>query len=99
MSRRIAVAVILIAALLAAGTIFAQQRPYNLIMKDVQTTFASLKKSLDAGAPAAAAAAGGRGGAPAEEGGGGQGQRGAAPAAWDPAVRDAAVQDATKLQG
>ena len=100
MSRRIAVVVILIAALLAASTIFAQQRPYNQIMKDVQTTFASLKKSLDAGAPAPAAAAGGRGGAPAEEGGGGGGgQRGAAPAAWDPAVRDAAVQDATKLQG
>jgi hypothetical protein len=97
MSRRIAVAVILIAALLAATTIFAQQRPYNLIMKDVQTTFASLKKSLDAsGAAAPGAAAGGRGGAPAEEGGGG---RGAAPASWDPAVRDSAVQDATKLQG
>src|SRR5438876_1097493 len=99
MSRRIAVAVILIAALLAAGTIFAQQRPYNLIMKDVQTTFASLKKSLDASGVAAAAAAGGRGGAPEEAAGGGQGQRGAAPANWDQAVRDSAVQDAAKLQG
>jgi cytochrome c556 len=98
MSRRIAVVVILIAALLAATTVFAQQRPYNLIMKDIQSTFASLKKSLDAGAPAPAAAAGGRGGAPEEGGGGGQG-RGAAPAAWDPAVRDAAAQDAIKLQG
>src|SRR5947208_14310698 len=89
MSRRIAVVVILIAALLAATTIFAQQRPYNQIMKDVQTTFASLKKSLDAsGVAAPAAAAGGRGGAPApaEEGGG----RGAAPA-WDQSVRESAV--------
>src|SRR6516162_7112387 len=98
MSRRIAVAVILIAALLAATTIFAQQRPYNLIMKDVQSTFASLKKSLDAsGVTGAAPAAGGRGAAPAaEEAGGG---RGAAPPNWDQAVRDSAVQDATKLQG
>ena len=97
MSRRIAVAVILIAALLAAGTIFAQQRPYNTVMKEIGTTFASLKKSLDAsGVGAPAAAAGGRGGAPApaaEEGG-----RGAAPA-WDQSVRDSAVSDATKLQG
>ena len=46
MSRRIAVVVILMAALFAANTIFAQQRPYNQIMKDVQTTFASLKKGL-----------------------------------------------------
>ena len=95
MSRRIAVVVILIAALLAATTIFAQQRPYNTIMKDVGATFASLKKSLDASGVTAAPAAGGRGGAPAAEEGGG---RGAAPA-WDQSVRDSAVQDATKLQG
>jgi cytochrome c556 len=102
MSRRIAVVVILIAALFAATTIFAQQRPYNQIMKDVQTTFASLKKGLDAsGVAGAAAAPAGRGAAPAaEEGGGGRGGRGAAaPANWDPAVRDAAAQDAAKLQG
>lgn len=99
MSRRIAVAVILIAALLAATTIFAQQRPYNLIMKDIQGTFASLKKSLDASGVAAAAAPAGRGAAPAaEEGGGGRG-RGAAPAEWDQAARDSAAQDAAKLQG
>jgi hypothetical protein len=97
MSRRIAVAVILIAALLAATTIFAQQRPYNLIMKDIQGTFASLKKNLDAsGVAAAAPAAGGRGAAPAAEEGGG---RGAAPANWDQAARDSAAQDAQKLQG
>src|SRR5215813_1119182 len=98
MSRRIAVVVILIAALLAATTIFAQQRAYNLVMKDIQTTFASLKKNLDAsGVAGAAAAPAGRGAAPAAaEEGAGQG-RGAAPH-WDDAVRDAAVQDATKLQ-
>ena len=98
MSRRIAVAVILIAAFLAATTIFAQQRPYNQIMKDVQGTFASLKKSLDAsGVAGPAAAPAGRGAAPAaEEGGGG---RGAAPANWDQAARDSAAQDAAKLQG
>ena len=97
MSRRIAVVVILIAALLAATTIFAQQRPYNLIMKDIQGTFASLKKSLDAsGVTAAAPAPAGRGAAPAVEEGGG---RGAAPANWDQAAKDSAVQDAAKLQG
>src|SRR3989442_11266025 len=84
MSRRIAVAVILIAALLAAGTIFAQQRPYNQIMKDVQTTFASLKKSLDASGAAAPAAAAGRGGDPAGEGGGGP-RRGGGPPRRGPA--------------
>ena len=99
MSRRIAVVVILIAALLAATTIFAQQRPYNQVMKDIQTTFGSLKKNLDAsGVAGGAAAPAGRGGAPAaEEGGGGRGA--AAPANWDAAVRDAAAQDAAKLQG
>ena len=101
MSRRIAVTVILIAALLAATTVFAQQRPYNQIMKDIQGTFASLKKSLDAsGVTAAAAPAGGRGGGDDEAAApGGRGGRGAAPANWDQSVRDAAVQDATKLQG
>src|SRR5215510_4750859 len=92
MSRRIAVVVILIAALLAATTIFAQQRSYNLIMKDIQTTFASLKKNLDAsGVAAAPAAPAGRGAAPAaEEAAGGRG--GAAAPHWDDSVRDATVQ-------
>ena len=40
-----------------AATAFAQQhRPYNEIMKDVSSTFASLKKNLDANSGAAAAA-------------------------------------------
>lgn len=96
MSRRIAVVVILIAALLAATTIFAQQRAYNLIMKDVGATFASLKKNLDAsGVAAAPAAPAGRGAAPVVEEAAGRG--GAAPH-WDDSVRDATVQDATKLQ-
>ena len=99
MSRRIAVMVILIAAFLAATTIFAQQRPYNQIMKDIQGTFGSLKKSLDAsGVNAPAAAPAGRGAAPAAEDGGGRG-RGAAAPEWDQAAKDSAVQDATKLQG
>lgn len=98
MSRRIAVMVILIAALLAATTVFAQQRPYNQIMKDIQTTFGSLKKSLDASGVAAGAAPAGRGGGDEEAAApGGRGGRGAAPN-WDQAVRDSAVQDASKLQ-
>jgi cytochrome c556 len=44
-------------AFLAAATVCAQQnRPYDQIMKDVGTTFASLKKNLDSNIPAAAAA-------------------------------------------
>src|SRR5437773_384193 len=90
MSRRIALTVILIAALLAATTVFAQQRPYNQIMKDIQSTFASLKKSLDAsGVAPGAPAAGGRGGGDDEAAAaGGRGGRGAPPANWDQAVRD-----------
>ena len=97
MSRRIAVTVILIAALLAATTVFAQQRPYNQIMKDVQTTFASLKKSLDASGVAAGAHRPRQGEAErlqkrrTREVDGG---RGAAPANWDQAARDSAAQDA-----
>src|SRR5258705_564350 len=95
MSRRIAVTVILIAALLAATTVFAQQRPYNQIMKDIQTTFGSLKKSLDAsGVAAGAAPAGGRGGGDEEAAApGGRGGRGAVPN-WDQAVRDSSVPSA-----
>jgi cytochrome c556 len=96
MSRRIAVVVILITALMAATTIFAQQRPYNEVMKDIQSTFQNLKKSLDAsGVTAAPAAAGGRGAPPpAAEADAGKG----APPNWDQSVRDSAVQDAQKLE-
>lgn len=99
MSRRIAVILILIAAIAASTTVSAQQRPYDQIMKDIQSTFATLKKSLDASGVTAAAAAGGRGGAaPVEEPGQGGRGPGTPPANWDPAIRDTAVQDAAKLQ-
>ena len=48
---------IVIAAVVAGATAFAQQQPhrlYNEIMKDVGATFASLKKNLDANSAAAA---------------------------------------------
>lgn len=51
MSRKIAIAIILISAI----TLFAQKRPYDQVMKDIGPTFASLKKNLDSNAfPAAA---------------------------------------------
>ena len=47
---------IVIVGVLAGPTAFAQQhRPYNQIMKDVGTTFASLKKNLDSNSATAAA--------------------------------------------
>jgi len=56
MNRQFVVALILVAAVFAAATAVAQQhRPYNLIMKDVGETWASLKKNLDSNAGAAAA--------------------------------------------
>ncbi len=57
MSRQFAVLIIIVAAVLASGASFAQQkRPYDQLMKDVQATYASVKKNLDASAGAAAAA-------------------------------------------
>src|SRR5437016_4269172 len=57
MSRQLAWAVILAAAILAAGASFAQQKkPYNELMKDIAATYASVKKNLDASAAPAAAA-------------------------------------------
>ena len=56
MNRQFVFTIIIIAALCAAASAFAQQhRPYNQIMKDVGTTFASLKRNLDANSAAAAA--------------------------------------------
>ena len=57
MSRQFAVLVIIVAAVFAASASFAQQkRPYDQLMKDVQLTYASVKKNLDANAGTAAAA-------------------------------------------
>jgi hypothetical protein len=57
MSRRFLLFTIATAAIVAVATAFAQQhRPYNQLMKDVGTTFASLKKNLDSNSVAAAAA-------------------------------------------
>jgi cytochrome c556 len=57
MNRQFVLIMIVIAALCAGATVFAQQhRPYNEIMKDVSATFTSLKKNLDANSGAEAAA-------------------------------------------
>jgi len=57
MSRRFLLVTIAASGIVAATTAIAQQhRPYNQIMTDVGTTFASLKKNLDSNSPAAAAA-------------------------------------------
>ena len=56
MNRRSVLIIIVVAGVVAGATAFAQQpRPYNQIMKDVGTTFASLKKNLDANSGASAA--------------------------------------------
>jgi cytochrome c556 len=56
MNRQLVLTIIVILAVVAGATALAQQhRPYNLIMKDVGETFASLKKNLDGNSAAAAA--------------------------------------------
>src|SRR5947207_1317293 len=58
MNHRLFFSAIVIVALVASVTAFAQQQPhrlYNEIMKDVAATFPSLKKNLDANNGAAAA--------------------------------------------
>ena len=56
MNRHSVLIIIAVAGVVAGATAFAQQpRPYNQIMKDVGTTFASLKKNLDANSGASAA--------------------------------------------
>ena len=57
MNRKFLLMAIVVAAVVAGATAFAQQhRPYNQIMKDVAATFPSLKKNLDAMDAAATAA-------------------------------------------
>src|SRR5437867_10733663 len=57
MNRLFFLITIAVAGTVVLATAFAQQhRPYNQIMKDVGTTFASLKKNLDSNGVAAAAA-------------------------------------------
>jgi ABC-type transporter MlaC component len=56
MSRRFLLLTIAAAAMAVAPAFAQQHRPYNQIMKDVGTTFASLKKNLDSNSVAAAAA-------------------------------------------
>ena len=54
MNRKFVIVIILFAGLTAAGLSVAQQkRPYDQVMKEIQTTFASLRKNLDASAVAA----------------------------------------------
>jgi hypothetical protein len=55
MNRRIVLIVIAIVAVLGITAFAQQRRPYNLVMKDVGATFASLRKNLEANnGPAAA---------------------------------------------
>jgi cytochrome c556 len=57
MNRQIAWILILLTGVLAATASYAQQkRPYNELMKDVASTYASVKKNLDANVGPAAAA-------------------------------------------
>ena len=53
MNRKTALAVILISA--SVMTILAQKRPYDVVMKDVNTTFGNLRKNLDGAAMPSAA--------------------------------------------
>jgi cytochrome c556 len=55
MSRKFASVLILTAALLAASNVLAQKRPYNELMREVASTFASLRKNLDTSSAATAA--------------------------------------------
>ena|SRR5690349_6072185 len=57
MSRRLGSMMIFVAAIFAVTASFGQQKkPYNELMKDVASTYASVKKNLDASAAPAAAA-------------------------------------------
>ena len=57
MNRQLALILIIVAAVFAGSSTFAQQkRPYDALMKDIAATYASVKKNLDAKAGAAAAA-------------------------------------------
>ena len=56
MNRRFAFIIVFVAVLLGVTALAQQHRAYNLIMKDVQPTFQSLKKNLDGNNGAAAAA-------------------------------------------
>jgi cytochrome c556 len=53
MNQRVALVVILISGLVM--TVYAQKRPYDVVMKDIGATYANLKKNLDASAMAPAA--------------------------------------------
>ena len=56
MNRRSILIIVGIAIVVTGITAFAQQhRPYNLVMKDIQPTFAALRKNLDGNNGAAAA--------------------------------------------
>jgi cytochrome c556 len=56
MNRSVAIIFIVTAALVAASNGFAQKKPHNELMKEVASTFASLRKNLDASSAATAAA-------------------------------------------
>jgi cytochrome c556 len=57
MNRPTALVLILVAGVFTGAASFAQQkRPYNELMKDIASTYASVKKNLDSSAAPAAAA-------------------------------------------
>ncbi len=55
MNRQIALVLIVIAALYAGASLFAQSKNYTQLMKEIAPTFATLKKDLDSNSAAAAA--------------------------------------------
>src|SRR5437870_4675480 len=55
MNRHLVLITIVVAGICAGFSAFAQQRPYNQVMKEVQATFASLRKDLDGNSADAAA--------------------------------------------
>ena len=55
MSRQSVLIMIVIAGIFAGASAFAEERPYDQIMKDIGATFANLRKNLDANSAAAAA--------------------------------------------
>jgi len=54
MNRQLILITIVVVGVCASFSAFAQQRPYNQVMKEVQATFASLRKDIDANSADAA---------------------------------------------
>jgi len=57
MNRKFCLIIIVVSAVIAAASAFAQQqrRPYNTVMKDIQSSFGTLRKNIEANNGAAVA--------------------------------------------